>query len=106
MGASKNAKRLARALERAEARHQITNPGTEMSFDVLMREALTELCVELDVRDARDLRRIRKAARRLNAAAEVRARLPGIAEAVAPPSGTGGFGPPRWHPEHRLHSEN
>lgn len=97
---------MARALERAEARHRITNPGTEMSFDVLMREALTELCVELDVRDARDARRMRKAARRIQAAEAVRARLPGIAVAVAPPPGTGGFGPPSWHPEHHLHSDN
>lgn len=108
-----NAKLLAKALERAEARHRIVNPGVEPSFVALLTEALIEVEVALELRDERDARRIRKAARRRNAAAELRARIPSIAaEAEAAPEARPGFGfapaerpPPAvpvWHPEHRL----
>jgi len=102
--ASRDAKRLARALERAEARHQVTDPGSELSFDVLLLGALTELRVEADMQRARERRRIRKAVRRMAAADEVLARLPGVAAVVEPSSGR--FAPPEWHPDHHLNSEN
>ena len=101
--ASRDAKRLARALERAEARHQVTDPGSELSFDVLLLGALTEVRVEAALVRAREHRRIRKAVRRMAAADEVLARLPGVAAVVEPSSGR--FAPPEWHPDH-LNSES
>jgi hypothetical protein len=79
---SNAAKLVARAFERAEARHYITNPDAEASFDVLLREALVEVQVELSVRRERDHRRIRKAVRRMRAAEELQARIPSIAAAA------------------------
>jgi transposase-like protein len=107
------AKLVARAFERAEARHRITNPDAEPSFDALLREALTEVQVTLSVRRERDHRRIRKAVRRMRAVEELQARIPSIAAAAeaAPaaavtPAERPPPGPPAWHPEHRLNSEN
>jgi hypothetical protein len=112
VGASRTAKLLAKALDRVEARHRVTSPGSGLLFDVLLREALVEVQVELELRNERDRRRIRRAARRMNAADEVLARVPSIAAAAEeepapqpaaaeqrPPPG-----PPEWHPEHRLNS--
>lgn len=75
-----------------------------MPFDVLLLEALTELRVEAGLLRQREHRRIRKAVRRMAAADEVLARLPGVAAAAEPPSAR--FAPPGWHPEHHLNSEN
>jgi hypothetical protein len=94
----------------------MTSPGADLSFDVMLREALVELQVELELRDERDRRRIRKAARRMHAAGILRARIPSIAAVAEAAQRAPGFGfapaerpppgPPVWHPEHRLNSEN
>jgi hypothetical protein len=106
--ASKAAKLVAAAFERAEARHRITNPGAEPSFDVLLCEVLVEVQVALSVRRERDHRKIRKAVRRMRAAEELQARIPSIAAAAesAPADERPPPGPPPWHPEHHLHSDN
>lgn len=116
--ASGSAKLVARAFERAEVRHRITNPDAEPSFDVLLREALIEVQVALSVHRERDHRKIRKAMRRMRAAEELQARIPSIAavaEASAADRARSGFGSgpaerspaglPDWHPEHPHNSD-
>jgi hypothetical protein len=55
------------------------SPESELSFDVLLAEALIEVQVEVSMRMARDRRKMRKAAKRMHAAGEVLARIPSIA---------------------------
>ena len=109
--ASDTAKLLARAFDRVEARHRLSDPAAELPFEVLLREALVEVQVELEMRGERDRRRIRKAARRLHAGEELLSRIPSIAASAEEPGPGPGFGfapaeqrppppVPEWHPEH------
>jgi len=111
--ASETAKLLAKAFDRVEARHRPSDPGADLPFEVLLREALIEVQVELEVRNERDRRKIRKAARRLHAAEELLSRIPSIAAAAEEPGKRPGFGfapaeqrpppaVPAWHPDHPL----
>jgi hypothetical protein len=110
--ASSSARLLTKAFNRVEARHRVTNPESELSFDVLLAEALVEVQAVLSMRMARDLRKMRRAAKRRHADGELLARIPSIAAAAeAPPeeqaqAGRPPPGPPAWHPEHPLNSDN
>lgn len=115
--APKPEKIISEAFERVAARHRVTGSGAHACFEQFLHEVVTEVCVEIDRRTARDLRRIRKASRQIRATSGLLAavrRSSAFASAVADRwfadldpaylevlmAGTPAGPPPPWHPEH------
>jgi hypothetical protein len=113
---------ISEAFERVSARHRVTADIRAVSFEQFLHEVVTEVCVEIDRRTARDLRRIRKASRQIRVTSGLLAdmgRSSAFASAVADrwfadldPAGvevllarTPASGPPSWHPEYRPDPE-
>jgi hypothetical protein len=116
-------KLVAKALDRVQARYQVTRPGVGMPFEEQIREAAAEACVMLGRRVEKKRRKIREAAAGLCADEAMRAAMgqlavsgAGCRSADAVPAWFSAFadgisllpewngvpGLPRWHPEHPV----
>jgi len=105
-------KLIVKAFALVEARNRVTRPGVRVPFDEFLYEVTVEFCALAALRAEKHRRKIRKAARRVREDGKLIAALaePPVSAGEVPeelPAGWDGVpGPPRWHPEHRLNSDN
>ena len=115
-----------KALKRVQARHEVTRPGVEVSFDEFIHDLAVEVCVLLERRKLKKHRKICKAAVAICEAEALRAvawrlavpdkslasvdpeRFAAVVSGELPPE-PGGTGPPDvppWHPDNLPRGES